>query len=209
MTSLGLNQHKPQRYTNLAGSAGGNFTSVRRTAAARRSPPLRPAPPRSPSTLKEEAEITPQSVAQRMRTLMSIRARAAGVASSPPTPRAAAAAAAPRPAAAAAPRPAAAAAAPPAAAAAAAEAAHHSAQWVFGTAAADLVDDDAPGEVVAAAGDRVLLVYPMAQDAETGRVTMRLKRVDPVTAALSYATVAVYDPDATPARRVVEYALAA
>jgi hypothetical protein len=85
---------------------------------------------------------------------------------------------------------------------------HHSAQWVFGTAAAPLVDART-GEAAAAASARVLLVYPMEQDSDTGRVTMRLKRADPVTAALEYVPVVVYDPELTPSRRVVDYSLVA
>lgn len=69
-------------------------------------------------------------------------------------------------------------------------------QWIFGTvSSAQLLDEDT-GACVAKTGDRILLVYPMRSDETTGRVTMRMKRVDPHTGALSYARVLVYDPDA-------------
>jgi hypothetical protein len=85
-------------------------------------------------------------------------------------------------------------AAPPAPSERELEEVHISAQWVFGTATCDVHDVDTD-EVVATANERVLLVYPMATDAQSGRVRMRLKRVHPVTAQLSHHWVIVYDPE--------------
>ena len=78
-------------------------------------------------------------------------------------------------------------------------------QWVYGVAGCDLVDSEQ--EQVAVTGDRVLLVYPTKRDSETGRISMRLKRVHPITAQLSHHWVVVHDPDAVPAHRVVNFSL--
>ena len=77
--------------------------------------------------------------------------------------------------------------------------------WIYATAAHALVDEDT-GDEVAAAGARLLLVYPMESDAETGRVRMRLKTADPVTGQLAYAWVCVCDPEAG-VRGVTEFAM--
>jgi hypothetical protein len=109
--------------------------------------------------------------------------------------RAPAAPAAPRPPAAPAPR---APAAPTAAA-----------HGVWGTAAADLRAAD--GRVVARAGERVHLVYPMHALDDVGRVGMALLTCHPRTAQLAYEPVVVHDPEADDgvAQRVVDFALAA
>lgn len=78
-------------------------------------------------------------------------------------------------------------------------------QWVYGLAVVDLTDAD--GTVHTPAGERALFVYPMKRDADTGRVSMRQKRVHPRTAQLSMEWVVVHDPDGTPAHRVVDFAL--
>ena len=61
--------------------------------------------------------------------------------------------------------------------------------WVWGTAEYDLMCGE---ERVATKGDRVLLAYPQRHDKQTGRVSMRLKTVHPVTAQLRYVWVDVY-----------------
>lgn len=77
--------------------------------------------------------------------------------------------------------------------------------WVFGTASSPLLDKDT-GEEVAKAGERILLVYPMKNDEESGKVHMRVKRANPVTGQLSYSWVVVYDPD-TDARNVHDFSM--
>ena len=66
--------------------------------------------------------------------------------------------------------------------------------WTYATAARPLVDEDT-GEDVAPEGARLLLVYPMESDPETGRVRMRCKVAHPVTGQLSYHWVCVCDPE--------------
>lgn len=63
--------------------------------------------------------------------------------------------------------------------------------WLYGTTVNALKDVD-DGSIVADAGDRVLFVYPMRSDEESGAVTMRLKKVHPVSARLTYHWVEVY-----------------
>lgn len=67
--------------------------------------------------------------------------------------------------------------------------------WTYATAVAPLLTE--AGEQVAAADDRVLLVYPMRSDPDTGAVLMRLKSVHATTGRLSYEWVVVHDPDAS------------
>ena len=67
------------------------------------------------------------------------------------------------------------------------------AHWTYATARAPLCNDE--GEQVVDEESRVLLVYPMNADPETGRVRMRLKSAHAVTGQLSYTWVCVYDPD--------------
>lgn len=79
---------------------------------------------------------------------------------------------------------------------------HHEMQWVYASAARDLVDEST-GEAVARTAERVVMVYPMREDDETGRVTMRLKRADPVTGQLHLHWVCVYDGRGEAAARFV------
>ena len=67
-------------------------------------------------------------------------------------------------------------------------------QWVYATARAPLVDTET-GERVAEEGSRILLVYPMQSDADTGRVTMRLKRIDAATGGISLHPIVIYSGD--------------
>ena len=80
-------------------------------------------------------------------------------------------------------------------------------QWVFAKVTGhDMVDEMDAERVVARQGERVMLVYPMRSDPNTGRVTMRAKTVDAVTGQLSYAWVLVYDPEAG-SRAVTDFSL--
>lgn len=76
---------------------------------------------------------------------------------------------------------------------------------VYATVAVALLSES-DGSVVASVGDRVVLVYPMASDAEDGRITMKLKSVHPNTGQLSYNTVTVYDPN-TETRYATKFSL--
>lgn len=62
------------------------------------------------------------------------------------------------------------------------------------------------GDIVVHSSQRVVLVYPMASEGDDGIVTMRMKRVHPVTGQLSYVWVRVYDPN-TETRYVTDFAL--
>ena len=53
---------------------------------------------------------------------------------------------------------------------------------------------------------RIVLVYPMASEGDDGVVTMRMKRVHPVTGQLSYTWIRVYDPN-TETRYVTDFSL--
>jgi len=64
--------------------------------------------------------------------------------------------------------------------------------WVYATTRETLVDVHS-GEELAGPSERVLVVYPMHNDTETGTVQMRLKQIDPTTAQLSLHWVTVYD----------------
>ena len=75
---------------------------------------------------------------------------------------------------------------------------------VYGTVSTPLFDEN--GNQVAEKGRRAVLVYPMSSDADDGRITMRMKNVDPNTAQLSYTTVTVYDPN-TDTRYVTDFSL--
>lgn len=66
--------------------------------------------------------------------------------------------------------------------------------WVYATATEALRDAEG-GVVLADAGDRVFMVYPMACDRDDGVVTMRLKHAHPVTGQLQHTWVAAYDPN--------------
>ena len=77
--------------------------------------------------------------------------------------------------------------------------------WVYATAVVPLIDR-LTSEALCEAGARVLLVYPMESDAETGRVRMRLKHAHPRTGQLAQAWVDVYDPDAD-VRTVTDFAM--
>lgn len=64
--------------------------------------------------------------------------------------------------------------------------------WVYATVADPLVCDETQQEV-APVGCRVLMLYPMSRDADTGLVSMRLKRANAVTGQLTLTWVTVYD----------------
>lgn len=64
--------------------------------------------------------------------------------------------------------------------------------WFFATCTKPLASVD--GTEATRAGDRVLLVYPM-QRLGPSKVSIRMKSIDPLTAALSYTWVIVYDDE--------------
>lgn len=68
-------------------------------------------------------------------------------------------------------------------------------QWVYANVTEPLVDADTDEAVGVDVDDRVLMVYPMQTDKDTGKVRMRLKSVHPVTGQLSVRWVVAYDPD--------------
>lgn len=80
--------------------------------------------------------------------------------------------------------------------------------WVYATCTTSLVDED-DGGAVAEEGDTVVLVYPMREDSETGRVTMRAKTVDAVTGQLRYRRVVVYESGGEERRNVHSFRLVA
>ena len=75
--------------------------------------------------------------------------------------------------------------------------------WVYATTKAILLADEggAEGEC-AAENNRVVLVYPMRSDPESGRIAMRHKTVHEHTGQFKYTWVVVYDPDASVPHRV-------
>ena len=77
--------------------------------------------------------------------------------------------------------------------------------WVWANAVTALSDAES-GEKVCDAGTRVLLVYPMRADDETGSIRMRLRNVDPVTGQPMVCWVEVYDP-ITETRRLSSFSL--
>lgn len=185
MSSFGLNQLHPRRFTNLPGMAGGNLlkqpsrrSSPKQTNApvARLSPtraeaasrvarpepaaePPRAEPPRAEPARVEPPRAEPHDASRVQEVIGSMRTI------------------------------------------------HQESQWVYATAAVDLRDAHDDGEAVAVKGDRLLLVYPMASDEATGRVTMRVKRCDAVTGQLTLSTVVVFDPDEDPQHRVTDFSL--
>lgn len=54
---------------------------------------------------------------------------------------------------------------------------------------------DDPDEIVCAKDSRVLLLYPMVADPDTGIVSMKVKKVDGGTGQLEMRWVDVYDPN--------------
>ena len=64
--------------------------------------------------------------------------------------------------------------------------------WFYATCRAELIDDETK-RVVAAPGERVVLVYPMRKAGE--RVLMRCKTIDEHTAQMRYSWVEVYHED--------------
>ena len=79
--------------------------------------------------------------------------------------------------------------------------------WVWANAMAALTDVQ-NGEKVCDAGTRVLLVYPMQADPQTGSIRMRLRNVDPDTGQPTVCWVEVYDP-ITETRHLSSFSLSA
>ena len=67
--------------------------------------------------------------------------------------------------------------------------------WVYATATQDVSAYTKPEGSVAAAGSRLLLLYPMREEKGGKHVTMRCKTVDNVTGQMDYTWILVYDVD--------------
>lgn len=52
-----------------------------------------------------------------------------------------------------------------------------------------------PDEIVCVKDTRVMLMYPMVSDSDTGVVSMKVKTVDACTGQLQWNWVIVYDPN--------------
>ena len=92
---------------------------------------------------------------------------------------------------------------PPPNASADADAAH----WVYATVGPEqLRSASDTTQVVSESNARVLLVYPMAADPDTGVVSMMMKTVDAGTGQLALQWVRIYDPN-TDTRYVSQFSL--
>ena len=68
--------------------------------------------------------------------------------------------------------------------------------WVYATVGPDhLRSSNAPDDIVCVKDARVMLMYPMVSDSDTGLVSMKVKRVDECTGQLEWNWVVVYDPN--------------
>ena len=72
---------------------------------------------------------------------------------------------------------------------------HDHYHWVYATAVGPVLDAHTE-EVVADAGARIMLVYPMESDASTGKVRMQMRSSHATTGPLTDRWVVVHDPDA-------------
>ena len=66
---------------------------------------------------------------------------------------------------------------------------------MYASANTDLHSATTAGEVVCQKNDRVVLVYPMVADPDTGIIFMKVKQVDAHTSQLTWHWVNVYDPN--------------
>lgn len=71
---------------------------------------------------------------------------------------------------------------------------HDQYHWVYATAVGPVVDAHTE-DVVADAGARVMLVYPMESDVSTGKVRMQMRSSHATTGQLTERWVVVHDPD--------------
>lgn len=79
--------------------------------------------------------------------------------------------------------------------------------WVYATVGDHhLRATDDPDNVVCVKDSRVLLLYPMVADPDTGIVSMKVKKVNPGTGQLEIHWVDVYDPN-TDARYVSQFSM--
>lgn len=68
--------------------------------------------------------------------------------------------------------------------------------WVYATVGPNhLRSSNIPDEIVCVKDTRVMLMYPMVSDSDTGVVSMKLKGVDACTGQLEWHWVIVYDPN--------------
>jgi hypothetical protein len=79
--------------------------------------------------------------------------------------------------------------------------------WVYATVSEHhLRATDDPNDIVCVKDSRVLLLYPMVADPDTGIVSMKVKKVDTGTGQLEMHWVDVYDPN-TDARYVSHFSM--
>lgn len=79
--------------------------------------------------------------------------------------------------------------------------------WVYASVGKDhLRASGDPDDIVCTKDSRVMLLYPMIADPDTGIVSMKLKRVDASTGQLEMRWVDVYDPN-TDTRYVSQFSM--
>lgn len=79
--------------------------------------------------------------------------------------------------------------------------------WVYATVGAhNLCASGDSNDIVCVKQSRVLLLYPMVADSDTGIVSMKVKRVDSGTGQLELRWVDVYDPN-TDTRYVSQFSM--
>lgn len=79
--------------------------------------------------------------------------------------------------------------------------------WVYASVGKDhLRASDDTDDVVCVKDSRVMLLYPMVADPDTGIVSMKVKRVDATTGQLQMRWVDVYDPN-TDTRYVTQFSM--
>lgn len=67
--------------------------------------------------------------------------------------------------------------------------------WVYATVSHHLRSSNAHNDIVCVKDTRVMLMYPMVSDSDTGLVSMKVKKVDACTGQLEWHWVIVYDPN--------------
>ena len=79
--------------------------------------------------------------------------------------------------------------------------------WVYASVGTDhLRASDDPDDIVCVKDSRVMLLYPMVADPDTGNVSMKVKKVDATTGQLEMRWVDVYDPN-TDTRYVTQFSM--
>jgi hypothetical protein len=78
--------------------------------------------------------------------------------------------------------------------------------WVYATVGKDHLRATDDADVVCVKDSRVMLLYPMVADPDTGIVSMKVKTVDATTGQLEMRWVDVYDPN-TDTRYVSQFSM--